>query len=291
LTKPVKSSQLYNVLMGIFAGQCMWVSEPKAQPQFDTAIALRHPLRILLAEDNVVNQKVALRILERMGYRADVAANGLEVLEALERQHYDVVLMDVQMPEMDGVETTQRIREQWMDGERPWIVAMTAHALSGDRERCLGVGMDDYISKPVRVEELMAALERCRSEGEGADDSAVASPTEPQSTAAAIDPEVLTGFREMMGEATEELIGLYVEDGMKLLAELREGLTAGDAVVVRRTAHTLKGSSATVGAMGLSGLCREVEMMADKGVLDGVVEKVTRIESEYEKVRVALEVG
>ena len=121
----------------------------------------RVPLRILLAEDNQVNQKVALRMLERLGCSADVAANGLEVLEALERVRYDVILMDVQMPEMDGLEATRQIGARYEASERPWIIAMTANAMAGDRERCLDAGMDDYLSKPVRMEELGVALQRC----------------------------------------------------------------------------------------------------------------------------------
>ena len=127
----------------------------------DRELAQRHPLKILLAEDNVVNQKVALKILERMGYRADVASNGKEAVEAVKRQPYDVVLMDVQMPEMDGVEAATRIREG--QGEnRPWIIALTANALQGDKEKYLGVGMDDYLSKPIKLEELSGALSRCK---------------------------------------------------------------------------------------------------------------------------------
>ena len=118
------------------------------------------PFRLLLVEDNVVNQKVALHILERLGYRADVAGNGLEVLDALTRQAYDVVLMDVQMPELDGLEATRAIRQQWPAAKQPRIIAMTANAMQGDRERCLEAGMDDYIAKPVRIEDLSAALER-----------------------------------------------------------------------------------------------------------------------------------
>ena len=120
----------------------------------------RHPLRILLAEDNAVNQKLALKLLSQMGYRADVAGNGLEAIQAIERQTYDLVLMDVQMPEMDGLEATRQICSRWPRGERPHIVAMTANAMQGDRERCLEAGMDDYVSKPIRVEELISALDR-----------------------------------------------------------------------------------------------------------------------------------
>jgi len=115
-------------------------------------------LRILLAEDNVVNQKLAMRLLQQMGYRADLASNGIEVIESLERQVYDVVLMDVQMPEMDGLEATRRITARWPDDGRPRIVAMTANAMQGDREMCLAAGMDDYLTKPIRVDHLVAAL-------------------------------------------------------------------------------------------------------------------------------------
>jgi CheY-like chemotaxis protein len=121
-------------------------------------MAARHPLRILLAEDNVVNQKLALRLLSQMGYRADVAANGLEAIQAVERQSYDVVLMDVQMPEMDGLEATRQICARWSPDQRPRIIAMTANAMQGDRELCLEAGMDDYLAKPIRVDELVAAL-------------------------------------------------------------------------------------------------------------------------------------
>ncbi|HHE70736.1 MAG TPA: response regulator, partial [Chloroflexi bacterium] len=233
LTKPVKPSQLYNVLLGIFAGQPIRIRETAPRLRIDAEMGRRHPLRILLAEDNVVNQKVALRMLERMGYRADVAANGLEVLEALERQRYDVVLMDVQMPEIDGMEATRRIHERWPAGQRPRIIAMTAHALSGDQERCLEAGMDDYISKPVRMEELMGALERCQPLSGRANGSAKVLKTAIQATAAgssaaAIDPAVLEGFRGMMGESASELITLFLEDALELLAKMRESVAEGD---------------------------------------------------------------
>jgi signal transduction histidine kinase/DNA-binding response OmpR family regulator len=157
LAKPVRQSHLYDVLVGILAAGEAAVPEP-ARPSIDTGLAARHPLRILLAEDNVVNQKLALRVLQQMGYRADLAANGLEVLDSIERQHYDVVLMDVQMPEMDGLEATRRIVAA--NADRPRIVAMTANAMDGDREMCIAAGMDDYLTKPIRVGELMDALRR-----------------------------------------------------------------------------------------------------------------------------------
>ena len=162
VTKPVKPSLLFDALVTVFAEAQPSLAEEAMppRPQAGPAMASRRPLRILVAEDNAVNQKLALRLLAQLGYRADVAADGVEVIEALERQTYDVVLMDVQMPEVDGLEATRRIVRRWPASARPRIIAMTANAMQGDRELCLEAGMDDYISKPIRVEELVAALSR-----------------------------------------------------------------------------------------------------------------------------------
>ncbi len=176
LAKPLKQSQLFDTLIGLFVEGTAKVKVQKAAAaaakfQIDPEMAKRLPLRILLAEDNAVNQKLALRLLAQMGYRADLAGNGLEAIEALERQQYDAVLMDVQMPEMDGLEATRHIRglpgnppglQDPAGFKQPRIIAMTANAMQGDREMCLAAGMDDYISKPIRVEELVGALSRCQ---------------------------------------------------------------------------------------------------------------------------------
>jgi PAS domain S-box-containing protein len=164
LTKPIKPSQLFDALVSIFAGRTEKPSTAEAAKQrMDTEMANRHPLRILLAEDNLVNQKLALRLLQGMGYRADVAGNGLEAIESIARQPYDVVLMDVQMPELDGLEASRQINRRWGKAARPRIVAMTANAMQGDRELCLAAGMDDYLTKPIRVNDLVAALYRTRA--------------------------------------------------------------------------------------------------------------------------------
>jgi CheY-like chemotaxis protein len=158
LTKPVKQTQLYSILSDALTQERTLTPPVPAASSFDVSLAQSLPLRILLAEDNVVNQKVALLMLARLGYRADIAANGVEVLQALERQQYDVVLMDIQMPEMDGLEATRHIIKNVAPEQRPYIVAMTAHALTGDEERYLAAGMNDYISKPFRPESLVNAL-------------------------------------------------------------------------------------------------------------------------------------
>jgi len=160
LAKPIRQSQLFDTLVGILAHDDATKSTPapRAPLRLDPAMATRHPLRILLAEDNVVNQKLALRLLQQMGYRADLASNGLEAVESVRRQIYDVVLMDVQMPEMDGLDAARQIAAHWKPDERPRIVAMTANAMQGDREMCVAAGMDDYLTKPIRVDQLVAAL-------------------------------------------------------------------------------------------------------------------------------------
>jgi len=161
LGKPLRQSQLFDTLVSLLAQGAHEPRRPAApaKPRMDAQMAEHHPLRILLAEDNVVNQKLALRILQQMGYRADLASNGIEAVECCARQPYDVVLMDVQMPEMDGLEASRRIVAQWPDGQRPRIVAMTANAMAGDREECLAAGMDDYVTKPIRVDALVTALD------------------------------------------------------------------------------------------------------------------------------------
>ncbi len=158
LTKPVKPMQLFNSLATILAGQTIPENKPGTKSQLNAQMAEQHPLQILIAEDNLVNQKVAVRILQRMGYRADVVANGLEAIDAVERQAYDVVFMDVQMPEMDGLKATEHIRARLPSYRQPYIIAMTAHAMQQDRDRCLEAGMNDYVSKPIQVNELQAAI-------------------------------------------------------------------------------------------------------------------------------------
>ncbi len=174
LTKPLKPALLLNTLMRIFGEQPIESAEQQAKvaDMPYTEMAKQYPLRILLAEDNIVNQKLALQLLSRMGYNADMANNGLEVLTGLERRQYDVILMDVQMPEMDGLEATRKICERWPKEERPSIIAMTAFASQDDRKKCIEAGMDDYLSKPVRVDDLVRVLIRVASQilNKGTDD-------------------------------------------------------------------------------------------------------------------------
>ncbi len=162
LTKPIRNSRLYNILISILSKpnskKIIGKFQEKIDPRFDSGLGKRLPLKILLAEDNIVNQKVAIMQLKRLGYNPDIAANGMEVLEALERQSYDVVLMDVQMPELDGLETSRYICDNLPQDRQPYIIAMTANAMEEDRQECLAAGMNDFIRKPFKVEDLTAAL-------------------------------------------------------------------------------------------------------------------------------------
>jgi CheY-like chemotaxis protein/HPt (histidine-containing phosphotransfer) domain-containing protein len=277
LAKPFKASQLYNTLLRLLtagAGE----EEPEAVVDGKQA---RSALRILLAEDNAMNQKVALRLLEQLGYRADVATNGLEAIEALERQPYDVVLMDVQMPELDGLDATRRICEQWPEERRPHIIAMTANALPEDREACFAAGMNDYVAKPIRVEELVAALKRAKplSNGDG--------PPAPEYVT--LDDGALKNLRDLGGdEFLSEVIDAFLADAPELVATLRRSLDDGNAEELRRGAHTLKSNGATLGAEGFAELCRTLEQRAKAGELEGASELVERIEEEYRPLEEAL---
>jgi CheY-like chemotaxis protein len=275
LAKPLKASQLYNTLLQLLtAGKA---GEETMEAVTDGKHA-RSALRILLAEDNAMNQKVALRLLERLGYRADVANNGLEAIEALEQKPYDVVLMDVQMPELDGLDATRRICEQWPAESRPYIVAMTANALPEDREACFAAGMNDYVAKPIRAEELAAALKRVKPRGVDGE--------LPENGEVALSDDALRSLRELGGDDfLGEVIDAFVVDAPELIATLRRSLDDGSTEELRRAAHTLKSNGATLGAEEFAELCRTLEHQAKSGELDGASELVDRIEQSYPSLR------
>jgi CheY-like chemotaxis protein len=306
LNKPIKPSSLFDALVSIFTGQPTRVvsREVNDDPGFDAQMGKQWPLRILLAEDNATNQKLALRLLERMGYRADLAANGVEVLQALERQLYDVVLMDIQMPEMDGLEATRKLRRELPEARQPRVIAMTANAMQGDRETSLAAGMDYYLSKPIRIDELVEALSKTRplatspEAGEaavlerGSKVRSVASDVVDLATEAAVlDSKALENLLSVLGGKFDylvELIDSFLEDAPQLLAELNQYIESGDAAGVHRMAHSLKSNGADFGATTFSNLCKELEMMARSGAIDGAAELAARIAAEYAKVEAAL---
>jgi CheY-like chemotaxis protein len=243
-----------------------------------------------VAEDNAVNQRVAVHMLERLGYQADVVADGREALEALSRIPYPLVLMDCQMPEMDGYAATAAIREREGTDRHTAIIAMTAGAMSGDRERCLTAGMDDYVAKPVRPAELAEVLGRWLPTG---DASAPSAPSPPADEGPRIDRAMLAtlGDPSQGGDPAflTELVTVFSEETPRLLAALRSAVVAGDAGQVAATAHTLKGSSGYLGALGIQRLSERLEGLGRSESVEGATELVDQAEQEFTEVQVLLE--
>jgi two-component system, sensor histidine kinase and response regulator len=307
LTKPVRQSQLFDALVMAMASEEV-VSTPVSA---DAPPATHHSLskakskarpnhaHLLLAEDNSVNQIVAMRMLQKLDYRVDVVANGLEAIEALSRIPYAAVLMDVQMPEMDGHEATTEIRRRESEGSENHhtpIIAMTANAMQGDREKALEVGMDDYVSKPVKVEELDAVLERWISRDEEKVEPDTPAPEAGNSSAAqqsSVDRSVLAGLRELQQEGDsdllKELIEIFLEGVPNQLEALREATEKGDAQSVVRGVHALKGSCGNMGAMKMEAICTELEDAGHSGDLTAAPRQISRLEEEFGHVRTALE--
>ncbi len=252
---------------------------------FDPQMAMHHPLRILLAEDNIVNQKVALHILHRMGYQADVANNGLEVISALLQQPYDLVFMDMQMPKMDGIETTRAIEQNCQNGKilfKPRIVAMTANAMQGDREICLAAGMDDYLSKPIHNSELVRVLGECLS----------VKPSNTVTLSSINMSTLLETASDIGGEDPEfliELIDSYLDNSQSLLQQLYTSFAQKNFEVMLLTVHTLKSSSSVIGSEYLATLCRELETNLRHQEYEDLDIKINKITDEYANVKSELE--
>ncbi|WGV23514.1 PAS domain-containing protein [Halotia branconii] len=301
LTKPVKQTQLYNVLAHAWNNQ-PFLANISHSPQVNPYLSEKLPLRILLAEDMVVNQKVALLMLQKIGYRADIATNGLEVLTALQRQPYDVVLMDINMPEMDGLEASRIICQQWEINSRPYIIAITANAMRGDREACIAAGMDEYISKPVQIQELIDALSKCRPRISA--DFTTQNKQNPETSFfnslktgqentqfIVIDAKILQSLRDMLAgdkKAFAELIECYLSETPKLIQKIITAVTEQDTQAIWKTAHNLKSSSASVGATKLAQLCKQLEIQGRSNNLQESREIYLQINQEFERVKTVL---
>ncbi len=302
LSKPVRQSQLYDVIATVMGKPVE--KEEAARLENQAQLVTRHSLqeaevssraRILVAEDNSVNQKVAVKMLEKLGYHADVAADGLEAVEALSRIPYAAVLMDVQMPEMDGYEATAEIRKR-EESQEDWhtpVIAVTANALAGDREKALDAGMDDYLSKPVKTEELETVLGRWTLQPDvkaPVPEEATDGSASPGGITDPLDQSVLEGLRELGGpELLTELAELFLEDVSGQLEAMREAIEGDDALSVERVAHTLKGSCENMGATRIAALCAEIEEIGGSGDLARSSESLERIRAEFDRVRPALE--
>jgi two-component system sensor histidine kinase/response regulator len=316
LTKPLRQAHLYDCLTLVLSGSSANQMQPGVAPAplitrytVTEAQALRRG-RVLVVEDNIVNQKVAVKMLEREGYRVDVAANGLEAVEAVAQFPYMLVFMDCQMPEMDGYEATREIRRREAMGKRPEahqgaessgfaspasrhvpIIAMTANALCGDRERCLKAGMDDYVAKPVRREDLEGVLARWRSDRADSSGDRPAPPSEARGDgAAAVDQAVLADLWQLddTGELLTTLITLFLDETPRVQERMQAAFCRTDATALAEAAHTLKGSSGILGAGYMQQLCGELQTLGRAKDMMTAGDRLARLGSEFTLVRTAL---
>jgi len=302
LAKPVKLAALRAALQRAAAGSKATVSAAPVASKLDPTMADRLPLEILLVDDNAVNQKVAARLLQQMGYKAGQASNGLEALKAMEQKPYDLVFMDLMMPEMSGLEAARLIRErQKQPAEFPnykspiIIVAMTASAMQGDREKCVAAGMDDYLTKPVRLEEMRAILERWGMAARTGANTATCEPesrydsangSEPAAPAEGpVDMNRLLEFTDGSPENLRELALLYLKQTAEQLEHLRDAVAANAPADVRRVAHSCAGASATCGMRRIAVLLRELEHQGIEGQLTNAAELCREVTGEFERIR------
>jgi two-component system, sensor histidine kinase and response regulator len=288
LTKPVKPSQLFSCLATVIYGYKM--AKTKEQVPFITRHTLRETVKrktkLLVAEDNLTNQKVAQRILEKLGYQADVVANGREAVEAISRIPYDLILMDVQMPELDGFEATAMIRQkQIRGGSRVPIIAMTAHALKGDRERCLAAGMDDYLSKPIQPKELANILKRFLSDSPEPGNPPSAPESYEEST---FDKTALLNRFDGDEAICGEIIGDFQQDIPIQMQRLVNAMENGDVALVTLLSHAIKGAAANVGAKALMNLAYKIETAGNEGKMGLAGSLIMNLKMEFGKLTEAL---
>ena len=283
LTKPVRQSALFDCLATLVGNADPARSRPLITRHTTAEIRGRHRPHLLVVEDNIVNQKVAARTLEQLGYRVDVAANGLEAVDATARIRYAAVLMDCQMTEMDGYAATAAIREREGGDSHTTIIAMTAGASSEDEAKCFAAGMDDYITKPVNRAALALTMQRWIR-----DDGALAADEPAEGS---LDPDVLAQIKDLAAQdpgGIAEVVRLFIRDARSRLDSAATCTQQGDLAAVALTAHSLKGSSANLAARTMAALCRELEAASQAGDVDTVTEVLARLDSEFEQVVVAL---
>jgi len=285
LTKPIRQSELLDGIMSALGGLQAPVARPAAAGP-EPVLKSSRPLRVLLAEDNPVNQRLAVRIMEKWGHSVAVAGNGRKALETWESEPFDLVLMDVQMPEMSGLEATAAIREREKDsGRHTPIIAMTAHAMEGDREKCLEAGMDHYVTKPIDQKRLFEAVESFCAARPSSASVVMKEPNQELN----FDPNAalkrVDGDRELL----KEVAGLFFEDTPRLMTDLRNAIQRGDGNALQRSAHTLKGSVSNFGARAASDAAASLEQMGRNGDFAKAPELFGRLELQINLLIPALE--
>jgi len=288
--KPIRPAQLLDALCRSLSIQIQREKKAPPAPALDADFARKLPLRLLLADDNPINQKVGLSVLNKLGYRADIANNGLEVLQALEQKAYDILFLDVQMPEMDGLEAARQICQRWPAEKRPRIIAMTGNALMGDREKCLQAGMDDYISKPVRIGDLQSALERWGAGRARKSDTSFFTRPKPLPADQLLDEAMISELREMPPDngvsMLRELIDLFLDGVPQRLAQIGENLNNAEQLAFQ--AHALKSMSLNMGAKRIVELARKLEESGRAGSVADAPALLKELESAFTQTKTHL---
>jgi CheY-like chemotaxis protein/HPt (histidine-containing phosphotransfer) domain-containing protein len=288
--KPLRPAQLLEAVGHALNLAVQNEKKAPASPTLDSTLASRLPLQILLADDNPINQRVGHSVLTKLGYKVDLATNGVEVLNALERKPYDLIFLDVQMPELDGLETARRIVEKWIPEKRPRMVAMTGNALLGDREKCLAAGMDDYIPKPVRIADMQSAIERWGPTRVTQKKGTFLHNMPPQS-GDLLDAGIINELREIPstegGTMLHELIDLYLSAAPKRLQQVRE--SANNSTDLAFHAHALRSMSLNMGARKIVELTKRIEDLGRKGAAIEAAELITELENTFVLTRAQLE--
>lgn len=288
--KPIRPAQLLDAVCRALNIQLQREKKAPTAPGLDASFAQRIPLRILLADDNPINQKVGLSVLQKLGYRAEVAQNGIEVLQALERKAYDVVFLDVQMPEMDGLEATRRICSRFPPEKRPCIIAMTGNALMGDREKCLEAGMDDYITKPVRIAELQAALQKWGPPRARKFETSflLRNPVPPREEL--LDESVLAELSDIPPSdgvsIVHELVDMFLESAPERILQISKSLT--DAPQMAFHAHALKSMSLNLGAKRMVSIAQQIENLGHSNNVSRASELLRELETAFSQTKVHL---
>lgn len=282
LFKPVKPAQLFDALLNVLSDiQAPTPVNQRNKAKLNPNLAENLPLKILIVEDSAINQELLMTILAKMGYTADVVDNGLAAIEALEKRSYQIVFMDVQMPGMDGLTATRYIVSHWSENQRPKIIAMTASAFQEDKQNCLDAGMDDYISKPIRIEQIQLMLQKWAQ-------SIFATVTETpvvSSGKSAIDRSVIAELEELSISLPQKMAKRFLEDDApNAIAQLKQAIAAQNASAMRKAAHSLKGSSALMGAKYLSELCLQMEIKGKTHDFQNIDELLAELDSQYQQV-------
>ena len=286
VSKPIKQAQLYKMLMSILGPTIDATEKKKEKEVYQTnqetkpnkkRLSEEIPLKVLVAEDNIINQKLIVKILSQLGYQSDVVSNGIEAIDELKRVRYDLVFMDVQMPEMDGIEATKYIVQNWNSEERPFIIAMTANVLQGDKEKCINAGMDDYLSKPVIIDDVQNIIKKWS-------ENLKARKTESRNIKSSLmlDSEIIFGLKQLNESSNfKEVISLYMELAPELISEIKKSFKSNNLPAIKKASSNLRRISHNLGANRLAEVCIMVESLNGNNTREELESLIDRLDNIY----------